>query len=279
MDADQQKSQTSGESTVRCFVSKSTFTYSIVIPAWNESHHIRKTINVLHKAQSQMQLEARARALPNFTGDIIVVDNNSTDDTAAIAKELGTTVIFEPVNQIAKARNTGAAASNADFIIFLDADTNINATLLRLTLEKLARGEVIGGGSTLTFDREIKGYAKIMVNLWNWWSVKIRAAAGCYVFCTKEAFSAVGGFDESHYAAEELVLSKKLRRYAKNNTKKFIIIADAPVVSSARKLDWYSRKQKIIQLVLLLIPGATRSRKMLGMWYDRSHITDKQQSK
>lgn len=280
---DQQILQTSPKRTLAGVASHSIFTYTVVIPAWNESQHIRETINTLRNAQNQMhvaaQAQEQAQAQQNFSGDIIVVDNNSTDATAEIAKEMGATVVFESVNQIARARNTGAAASNADFMIFLDADTSINATLLKLTLENLAGGEIIGGGSTVTFDREIKGFAKLLVNFWNWWSVKIGAAAGCYIFCTKEAFSAVGGFDEKQYAAEELVLSKHLREYAKTNKKKFVIIEDSPVVSSARKLDWYSKKQKIIQLAVLLIPGATRSRKFLGMWYDRSHITDKTQSK
>ncbi len=277
--ADQQHLPTCPKRTFAGVVSHSIFTYSIVIPAWNESQHIRKTIDALRNAQSQMQVATRGQEQHNYSGNIIVVDNNSTDATAEIAKEMGATVVFEPVNQIARARNTGAAASNADFMIFLDADTSINPTLLQLTIEKLVSGEVIGGGSTVTFDREIKGFAKLLVTFWNWWSVKIGAAAGCYIFCTKEAFSAVGGFDEKQYAAEELVLSKHLREYAKTNKKKFIIIEEAPVVSSARKLDWYSRKQKIIQLAILLIPGATRSRKFLGMWYDRSHITNKQESK
>ncbi len=277
--ADQQHLPTCPKRTFAGVVSHSIFTYSIVIPAWNESQHIRKTIDALRNAQSQMQVATRGKEQHNYSGNIIVVDNNSTDATAEIAKEMGATVVFEPVNQIARARNTGAAASNADFMIFLDADTSINPTLLQLTIEKLVSGEVIGGGSTVTFDREIKGFAKLLVTFWNWWSVKIGAAAGCYIFCTKEAFSAVGGFDEKQYAAEELVLSKHLREYAKTNKKKFIIIEEAPVVSSARKLDWYSRKQKIIQLAILLIPGATRSRKFLGMWYDRSHITNKQESK
>ena len=276
--ADQQHLPTCPKRTFAGVVSHSIFTYSIVIPAWNESQHIRKTIDALRNAQSQMQVATRGQEQHNYSGNIIVVDNNSTDATAEIAKEMGATVVFEPVNQIARARNTGAAASNADFMIFLDADTSINPTLLQLTIEKLVSGEVIGGGSTVTFDREIKGFAKLLVTFWNWWSVKIGAAAGCYIFCTKEAFSAVGGFDEKQYAAEELVLSKHLREYAKTNKKKFIIIEEAPVVSSARKLDWYSRKQKIIQLAILLIPGATRSRKFLGMWYDRSHITNKQKS-
>jgi glycosyltransferase involved in cell wall biosynthesis len=40
---------------------------------------------------------------------VIVVDNNSTDATAELARRGGARVVFEPVNQIARARNAGAA--------------------------------------------------------------------------------------------------------------------------------------------------------------------------
>lgn len=239
--------------------------YCIIIPAWNESDLIQQTIESVLEAQAEQHL----------TGEIIVVDNNSTDDTAAKAKDLGVTVVFEPINQIARARNTGASATNADFLIFLDADSQINSTLLAMTLQALISGRVIGGGSIVTLDREIKGSPMHMLNLWNWWSQRIGAAAGCYFFCTREAFNAVGGFNEKQYAAEELKLSRRLRKYAKAHSREFVIFSISPVVSSARKLDWYSKRQKLTQLLLLFIPGATRSRKMLGMWYDRSRIREK----
>lgn len=250
--------------------SRSNLSYSIIIPAWNESTLIRQTIKSVRQAQTG--LNSRCKSMP---GDIVVVDNNSTDNTASIATELGATVVFEPVNQIARARNTGAASTDAEFLIFLDADTKLNSSLLSHTLEAMATGSVIGGGSTVSFDKEITGVPRLLVNFWNWWSVRIKAAAGCYLFCTREAFISVGGFDEKRYAAEELVLSKQLRKYAKQRAKQFVIFNESPVISSARKLDWYSGRQKLGQLILLTLPGATRSKRLLGMWYDRSHINEK----
>lgn len=238
-------------------------TYSIVIPAWNESSHIQKTLDAVNRAKAEIPID----------GEVIVVDNNSTDDTAAIAAAADARVVFEPVNKIARARNTGAEASAADCLIFVDADTIINTELLKMSLEAMYSGEVIGGGSTVAFDRDLQGVARLLVVFWNWWSVRIKAAAGCYLFCTRDAFNAVGGFDEKQYAAEELVLSKQLRQLAKQRSQQFVVFNQAPVISSARKLDWYSRKQKLQQLAILLLPGATRSKSMCTMWYDRSTVT------
>jgi len=236
--------------------------YCVVIPAWNESKHIEQTLKALTLAQATLRCN----------GEVVVVDNNSTDDTAVKAQAMGARVVFEPVNQIARARNSGAAATNAGFLIFLDADTTINATLLQLTIDTLASGDAIGGGSVVALDRELKGAVKCFMVSWNWFSKKMKMAAGCYMFCTHEAFNAVGGFDEKQYAAEELVLSRALCKLAKAEAKRFVIIDQAPVISSARKLEWYTTRQKLGQLLLLLIPGATRSKSKLGMWYDRSRI-------
>ena len=45
-----------------------------------------------------------------------MVDNNSTDNTAAVAKEKGAVVVHEPVRQIAKARNVGGRYASGDFL-------------------------------------------------------------------------------------------------------------------------------------------------------------------
>lgn len=236
--------------------------FTVVIPAWNESSHLEAT---LRAANSAIASQA-------YPGNIIVVDNNSDDDTAAKATALGATVVFEPVNQIARARNTGADAADCTWLVFVDADTIISDALLSATLTALASGHAIGGGAAVAMDRPLTGFARLLLSFWNWYSVKYRVAAGCYLFCDKAAFNKAGRFDEKQYAAEELYLSKKLRRLAKQRGQQFIVIAQHPVVSSARKLDWYSSAQLIRQVLFLLLPGATKSKRMLAMWYDRSRV-------
>ncbi len=237
-------------------------TYSIIVPAWNESECIENTLAAIEGARS---------SLPQ-SGEVLVVDNNSTDDTANKAQAAGVKVVFEPVNQIAKARNTGARAAQGQYLVFVDADTHISAQLLNTALSNLQNGRVIGGGATVAFDQQLSGFAKWLVRFWNWWSVRSRTAAGCFIYCTKQAFDDVGGFDEKQFVAEELYLSRQLRKYAKKRGQKFSVIAQYPVLSSARKKDWYSTGRIAWQVLILLIPGASRSRKLCGVWYDRSHL-------
>ena len=95
--------------------------YSIIIPAFNEGAELPATLAAIRAAMAAQRL----------TGECIVVDNNSTDSTAAIATAAGADlVVFEPINQIARARNTGAQASRGQQLIFVDADTRICAELL-----------------------------------------------------------------------------------------------------------------------------------------------------
>ena len=79
---------------------------SIIIPCHNEELAIGKVI----------------RSLPHQIQEVIVVDNNSTDKTATIAKELGAKVIFEPKKGYGAALKAGFAHAKGDIIITFDGD-------------------------------------------------------------------------------------------------------------------------------------------------------------
>ena len=85
--------------------------FSIIIPAFDEEAFLPATLSILKAAMNSVA----------ESGEVIVADNNSTDRTAEIAREHGARVVFEPENQIARARNAGARAASAesDWLIFL----------------------------------------------------------------------------------------------------------------------------------------------------------------
>ncbi|HBH79595.1 MAG TPA: glycosyl transferase, partial [Nitrospira sp.] len=70
---------------------------SIVIPAFNEARLIEQTLR-------SVTTSLAANAGSGFTSEVIVVDNNSTDNTAQLARQAGAQVVFEPINQIGRAR-------------------------------------------------------------------------------------------------------------------------------------------------------------------------------
>ena len=236
--------------------------YSLIIPAWNEEEFLPDTLMAVQAAMSDLASHSVHQ------GKLIVVDNNSNDATAQVAKEHGATVVFEAVNQIARARNRGAAAAEGDALIFLDADSQCSSLLLEHVLDLLSADRTVGGGSTIAPDRPVKGSALRGLKLWNKIALRGGLAAGCFVYCRKDAFDEVGGFNVRVYAGEEIYLSRALKRWGRRHDMQFHIATVSPVITSVRKLDWYSPLQLVRQVLLVLIPGAVYSKRFCKTWYD-----------
>jgi glycosyltransferase involved in cell wall biosynthesis len=235
---------------------------SVIVPAYNEEKLIAGTLRSIREA-----LDANAR--PGLETEVIVADNNSTDATAGIAREAGATVVFEPVNQIARARNAGAAAATGDWLVFIDADTHPSPGLIGAVLEAMARGNVAGGGSTAgTHGFPLRG--RIIIRLWNAISRTLRWAAGSFIFCRADAFRAVGGFSLELYAGEELDFSRRFKRVARAEGKRFVIIHSHPILTSARKFHLYTNREMLALFWTALrhpISGLRR-KENVPMWYD-----------
>lgn len=84
---------------------------SVIIPAFNEEENILQTLSSLSATNTSRSVE------------IIVVDNNSTDSTSALAAISGTTCITAPVKGITLARNAGLYIAKGKYILNADADT------------------------------------------------------------------------------------------------------------------------------------------------------------
>ena len=103
---------------------------SVIVPAYNEERLISKTLGQLRRAMM-------AFSQAGWDSELIVCDNNSTDRTAELARECRATVVFEPINQIARARNSGAAAASGDWYVFVDADSEPSAALFADVVEQI----------------------------------------------------------------------------------------------------------------------------------------------
>lgn len=85
--------------------------FSVVIPAYNEATFIADTLDSLFNQVFDGEVE------------IIVVDNNSSDQTAAVARGLGAKVVKEKNPGVCWARQKGTEAANGEIIVGTDADT------------------------------------------------------------------------------------------------------------------------------------------------------------
>ncbi|MHC4458782.1 MAG: glycosyltransferase family 2 protein, partial [Planctomycetota bacterium] len=188
--------------------------YSVIIPAYNEEELLADTLKALKAAMMTVTMH----------GEIIVVDNNSTDKTAEIARKFEARVIFEKINQISRARNAGAKHARGIYLLFLDADTLISPDLLQTALQNLKNKQCSGGGSTFAPDKKIKTFYQRGMDIWNWFSVRSEIAAGSFIYCLRDGFEAVGGFSEKVYASEEFWFSINYKRWGKKRGLGFKII-------------------------------------------------------
>lgn len=225
---------------------------SFIVPAHNEAQLLGPTLDALHTA-------ARTAGTPY---ELIVVDDASTDRTGEIAAASGAQVIKVEHRQIARARNAGAKAATGDVFVFVDADTRVEAATIRATVAAVELGAV-GGGALLRFDDPLPVSVRIIGACLRLTMRVSRLAAGAYVFATRDAFEAVGGFDETLFATEELTLSRGLRRVGR-----FSILSES-VITSGRKARTHSTRELLAPIGLLFRrgPGARRRRAGLDLWY------------
>jgi glycosyltransferase involved in cell wall biosynthesis len=234
---------------------------SIIVPAFNEER-------LLGESLAQIISAANAFAQRGWDFELIVCDNNSTDCTAEIARAAGATVVFEPANQIARARNSGAAAATGDWLVFVDADSHPNAGLLAEVADQISSGRCLAGGVTVRMDEKhlVAGFATW---LWNCASRIGRLLAGSFIFCETAAFRKLGGFSDKLFAAEELELSGRLRKLARETNRKIVILHHHPLITSARKMRLYTMRDhlKLLAHVLFNRRALTR-RESCTLWYD-----------
>ena len=238
---------------------------SFVIPAYNEAAWIERCLQHIAVA---VELCCAGQA-HDVDVEYVVVDNNSTDATARLAEQAGATVVFEPVNQIAKARNTGARAATGDWLVFIDADCELSAGLLGDVLDLIEAGRHVGCGSLVAM-HDMPRLARRMLKLWTWLSVKLNWAAGSFVACRADVFAALGGFNEELFVAEEIDFSRRIKKYARQQRSKFIVLREHPLQTSNRKVSLYSEQELRAQLLRLILRPrkAMRDKAALAVWYD-----------
>jgi len=235
---------------------------SVVVPAYNEEKLLSQTLAAIKNSMSSF-------ATRGWETELVVCDNNSTDRTAEIAREAGARVVFEPINQIGRARNKGAEAAQGDWLIFVDADSCPSAGLFTDVATAIDTGKYVFGGATLSMDAAswtLKG----ITLLWNSISRLRHWAAGSFIFCNTAVFREIGGFDTTLFAGEELDLSQRLLRTARTRGKKGVILSAHPLVTSARKVHLYKQREMLWLFVRAAITNGRilRSREACFLWYD-----------
>jgi glycosyltransferase involved in cell wall biosynthesis len=226
---------------------------SFIVPAHNEEACLGPTLQAIHES---------ARAV-GLTYEIIVANDASTDATAQVAQQNNARVVGVNHRQIAATRNSGARAASGNLLFFVDADTIINSRAVASAVRAMDKGAV-GGGALPRLDRSAPLYAWLLVWWFVLWLKVLEIAGGAFMFCTRDAFEAVGGFDERLFGAEDAAMSWALRRQGR-----FVVLWKF-VSTSGRRLHGMRGLQMFATLIRMGFSPRllTRRSSVEKVWYD-----------
>lgn len=165
-------------------------TISVVIPTYNEEKMLPR---LLVSLKNQKGLHSPF--------EIIVVDNNSTDKTADIARKYGAKVLFQPRRGVTYARNTGCYAAKGDIIVGTDADSILPPNYLASIVKQFRNKNIVGlcGGVYLPdAPVVIRFFTKVFTLFGEWHFKQYKRPFLCWAAnfsFRRDAFLQIGGYD------------------------------------------------------------------------------------
>ncbi|MDB6023162.1 MAG: hypothetical protein JWQ04_3019 [Pedosphaera sp.] len=233
---------------------------SFIIPAHNEEAVIARTLQAIHDT-------ARVVGQPY---EIIVVNDASMDATAEIARQHHATVLTVNHRQIAATRNSGGRAAHGERLFFVDADTTVNSRAVASALRHLDKGAA-GGGAPTVFDGVLPLYARLLILFSLPFLKLIGFTGGAFMFCTREAFIATGGFNERLFCGEEGLFIVALKREGP------FVVLWKPVLTSGRRFRTMSGLQVLATVARVSVSPfkmLTRRDSVKKIWYDSNRTGD-----
>ena len=210
---------------------------SIVIPARNEA----KAIGAV--------LRRVTRALEPSASDVVVAVGDSTDETAAIARKYGATVVSGEKGR-ANQMNAGARVAKGDYLLFLHADTTPPADVVDVIRRQLRDEKTVIGGFVSLIETPTKTYwAMSYHNVIKTTYCAVVSRPFAYLrgfrilfgdqamFCRAEDFAAVGGFDGSIPIMEDADLCVRMHFKGRKQYRGRIKLLDRVVTTSGRRIE------------------------------------------
>jgi len=233
---------------------------SLVIPAYNEAQLLPRLLDSIDVARGHFAGEV----------EVIVADNGSTDDTAAIARTRGCVVATVAKRMIAAARNGGAAVATAPVLCFVDADMQIHPDTFTAIATAMADSRFIGGATGVTMERWSAGialtYAAILPLVW------LTNMDSGVVFMRRADFAATGGYPEHRHYAEDVAFLWKLIRLGRSRGQRLTRLRAFKSIASTRKFDRYGDWHYFWMMPRLALgtfrPVFSGSAKARRYWYD-----------
>jgi glycosyltransferase involved in cell wall biosynthesis len=236
---------------------------SIVVPAYNEERLLPRLLDTIDAARDRYAGGREAI-------EVIVADNGSTDDTAAIARSRGCIVAPVEKRMIAAARNGGAAVATAPILCFVDADMQIHPDTFTAIDRAMADARFVGGATGVTMERWSVGialtYAMILPLVW------LTNMDTGVVFMRRADFLQTGGYPEGRHYAEDVAFLYKLIRLGRARRQRMTRLRAFKSIASVRKFDRYGDWHYFWLMPMLAVgtfrPRYSGSPKARAYWYN-----------
>lgn len=237
-------------------------TISLVIPAHNEETLLPRLLETVATARTSYHRGPDAV-------EVIVADNASSDATAAVAERFGCTVVFVAERRIASARNGGAAAARGSVLAFVDADSRIHPATFAAIDRALDDCRWVAGATGVRLERWSLGIAVTYAIMIPWvWALRMDTGV---VFCRRDDFEAVGGYDERRLFGEDVQFLWDLRRLGRGRGQRLVRLRGVKAIASMRKFDrwgdWHYLTSMFRLLPMMLRRPAASTEFARRYWY------------
>lgn len=186
-------------------------TVTVVIPTYNEAAFIARCLRSifgLELPESIKRIEA------------VVVDNESTDPTPELARQLGARVVTTPASTIAASRNLGASRGSGGWVAFVDADCELPPAWLLYAARHFESTEIVAMGAKIARPPESATWVER-----GWFEIGERHPRGSHqevdwlptsnLIVKRACFDTVGGFAGELVTCEDSDLGYRLSKVGK----------------------------------------------------------------
>ncbi|MGB9598505.1 MAG: glycosyltransferase, partial [Minisyncoccales bacterium] len=192
---------------------------SVVIPAYNEERNIGQCLAALKKQD-----------FPSKNYEIIVVDNNSTDKTAQIARKMRAKVVFEKTQGYVFALRRGCSQAKGEIIAITDADTLVSKDWLKKIYQAYQKNPQVvclGGRAIYKPKVPLAVLMELLFALGGW---ILKLFPGFNLSIKRDVYQKIGGFREEVNFDTDVDLCLRARREGK-----MLFLWNNPVVTSSRR--------------------------------------------
>ena len=211
---------------------RNQMTLSVIVTTKNEERNIASCLDSIKNSIHSM-------GLTNRDVEVIVVDNNSTDNTVEIAKRF-TGKVYNKGPERSAQRNYGVKKAKGKYILYVDADMILSENVIGECVDKCEKGDYIA----LCIPEKIVGKG--------FW-IKVRdfersfydaTVIDCVRFIKKDPFEELGGFDESLTGPEDWDFDRRIREVGRVDMMKSPLYhneGDLDLRHYLRKKSYYAR--------------------------------------